>query len=81
VIDKIGRYHQAFGNKLIAIGGHRGTLSQDQYVASLELFAAEVAPALRETIPDPDWPAPASFAGQARREIPSASCAPTTTSS
>jgi alkanesulfonate monooxygenase SsuD/methylene tetrahydromethanopterin reductase-like flavin-dependent oxidoreductase (luciferase family) len=66
VIDKIGRYHQAFGNKLIAIGGHRGTLSQDQYVASLELFAVEVVPALREAIPDPPWPGPVAEVSRRR---------------
>ena len=58
VIDKVGRYHEAFGNRLIAIGGHPGNLSHAQFVASLELFQAEVAPVLRRTIPDPDWPAP-----------------------
>ena len=58
VIDKVGRYHEAFGNRLIAIGGHPGFLSRDQFVSSLELFQAEVAPALRSSIPDPDWPGP-----------------------
>jgi hypothetical protein len=61
VIDKVGRYHQAFGNRLIAIGGHPGNLSQAQFPGSLELFQAEVAPALRQTIPDPDWPEPVTF--------------------
>ncbi len=56
VIDKVGRYHEAFGNTLIAIGGHRGNLTQRQFTDSLELFAAEVAPALRQAIPDPPWP-------------------------
>ncbi len=56
--DKIGRYHEAFGNRLIAIGGHRGNLSQAQFTSSLELFQAEVAPALRQAIPDPEWPGP-----------------------
>jgi alkanesulfonate monooxygenase SsuD/methylene tetrahydromethanopterin reductase-like flavin-dependent oxidoreductase (luciferase family) len=58
VIDKVGRYHDAFGNRLIAIGGHPGNLSYDQFADSLELFQAEVAPVLRRTIPDPDWPDP-----------------------
>ena len=58
VIDKVGRYHEAFGNRLIAIGGHPGNLSQEHFTASLELFQAEVAPALRKTIPDPEWPDP-----------------------
>ena len=58
VIDKVGRYHEAFGNRLIAIGGHPGNLSQAQFTASLELFQAEVAPVLRRAIPDPPWPDP-----------------------
>jgi alkanesulfonate monooxygenase SsuD/methylene tetrahydromethanopterin reductase-like flavin-dependent oxidoreductase (luciferase family) len=58
VIDKVGRYHEAFGNRLISIGGHPGNLSQAQFTASLELFQAEVAPVLRRTIPDPPWPDP-----------------------
>ncbi len=60
VIDKVGRYHEAFGNRLIAIGGHQGNLSHAQFLASLELFQAEVAPALRQTIADPEWPVPAA---------------------
>src|SRR6202167_3977623 len=58
VIDKVGRYHEALGNRLIPIGGNPGNLSHAQFVASLELFQAEVAPVLRRTIPDPDWPGP-----------------------
>jgi alkanesulfonate monooxygenase SsuD/methylene tetrahydromethanopterin reductase-like flavin-dependent oxidoreductase (luciferase family) len=58
VIDKVGRYHEAFGNRLIAIGGHPGNLSRAQFIASLELFQAEVAPVLRRIIPDPEWPDP-----------------------
>lgn len=58
VIDKVGRYHEAFGNTVISIGGHRGNLAPGEFTASLELFAAEVAPVLRRTIPDPPWPAP-----------------------
>lgn len=58
VIDKVGRYHEAFGNELIAIGGHPGHLTRHQFLASLELFQAEVAPALRRSIPDPQWPGP-----------------------
>jgi alkanesulfonate monooxygenase SsuD/methylene tetrahydromethanopterin reductase-like flavin-dependent oxidoreductase (luciferase family) len=65
VIDKINRYHEAFGNRLISVGGHRGNLSQAQFTGSLELFQAEVAPAVRQAIPDPDWPGP--VAGVRRR--------------
>jgi len=58
VIDKVGRYHEAFGNRLISISGHPGNLSYTEFLASLELFQAEVAPVLRRTIPDPEWPDP-----------------------
>lgn len=58
VLDKVSRYHEAFGNRLIAIGGHPGNLSQAEFVASLELFQSDVAPTLRQTIPDPPWPGP-----------------------
>jgi alkanesulfonate monooxygenase SsuD/methylene tetrahydromethanopterin reductase-like flavin-dependent oxidoreductase (luciferase family) len=58
VIDKVGRYHEAFGNRLISISGHPGNLSYAEFLASLELFQAEVAPVLRRTIPDPEWPDP-----------------------
>jgi hypothetical protein len=70
VIDKVGRYHQAFGNRLIAIGGHPGNLSQEQFTASLELFQAEVAPALRQTIPDPEWPEPVTVVRRRRSREP-----------
>jgi hypothetical protein len=56
VIEKISRYHGAFGNRLISLAGHRGNLSQAQFTGSLELFQAEVAPAVRLAIPDPPWP-------------------------
>ena len=58
VIDKVGRYHEEFGNTLISVGGHPAFLSQAEFRASLELFQAEVAPALRRSIPDPPWPEP-----------------------
>lgn len=53
VIDKIGRYQAEFGNTAIAISGHPGDLDRADFVDSLELFAAEVVPNLRRTIPDP----------------------------
>ena len=58
VIDKVGRYHEAFGNSLISIGGHPGDLDPADWAASLELFQSEVAPVLRGKFPDPPWPDP-----------------------
>jgi len=67
VIDKVGRYHEAFGNRLIAIGGHPGILSRAQFIDSLELFQSKVAPVLRRVIPDPEWPDP--IADVRRRQV------------
>jgi alkanesulfonate monooxygenase SsuD/methylene tetrahydromethanopterin reductase-like flavin-dependent oxidoreductase (luciferase family) len=58
VIDKVGRYHEAFGNTLISISGQRGNLTPEEFASSLELFASQVAPVLRRSIPDPPWPEP-----------------------
>jgi alkanesulfonate monooxygenase SsuD/methylene tetrahydromethanopterin reductase-like flavin-dependent oxidoreductase (luciferase family) len=58
VLDKIHRYQAAFGNTVIHISGHGGELPRAGFVESLELFAAEVAPELRASIPDPEWPEP-----------------------
>ncbi|AII08957.1 alkanesulfonate monooxygenase SsuD/methylene tetrahydromethanopterin reductase-like flavin-dependent oxidoreductase (luciferase family) [Rhodococcus wratislaviensis] len=50
VIDKVQRYHEQFGHEVIHLSADRvGT--DKQHRESLELFQAEVAPALRETIP------------------------------
>ncbi|MFC0451707.1 LLM class flavin-dependent oxidoreductase [Rhodococcus jostii] len=50
VIDKVQRYHEQFGHEVIHLSADRvGT--DKQHRESLELFQAEVAPALRATIP------------------------------
>ena len=58
VLDKIHRYQEAFGNTVIHISGHGGELGQESLRESLELFASDVLPELRASIPDPDWPEP-----------------------
>jgi alkanesulfonate monooxygenase SsuD/methylene tetrahydromethanopterin reductase-like flavin-dependent oxidoreductase (luciferase family) len=58
VLDKVHRYHEAFGNTVIHISGHGGELGQQALRESLELFADQVAPELRASIPDPEWPDP-----------------------
>ena len=61
VIDKVHRYHDQFGHTVMHLHAEPGGLSPGQHRASLELFQAEIAPALRRDIPDPPWPwAPAS---------------------
>ncbi len=50
VIDKVQRYHEQFGHEVIHLSADR-VGSDKQHRESLELFQAEVATGLRETIP------------------------------
>jgi alkanesulfonate monooxygenase SsuD/methylene tetrahydromethanopterin reductase-like flavin-dependent oxidoreductase (luciferase family) len=58
IIDKVHRYYAALGQTVMTVGGHQRGLTRTQFVDSLELFQAEVAPELRRSIPDPSWPEP-----------------------
>ncbi|MFJ7243859.1 LLM class flavin-dependent oxidoreductase [Kitasatospora sp. NPDC098652] len=49
VIEKIHRYHEAFGNEVVGIGVD--ALTEDVQREQLELFAAEVAPVIRRELP------------------------------
>lgn len=60
VIDKVGRYYEAFGNSVISVGGHPGVLERAAWIDNLELFQSDVAPELRRTIADPPWAEPAA---------------------
>ncbi|MFD3593295.1 LLM class flavin-dependent oxidoreductase [Nocardia sp. NPDC058640] len=51
VIDKVGRYHEQFGHEVIHLSAEREGRSDADYLGSLELFQAEVAPELRRRIP------------------------------
>ena len=51
VIEKIHRYHEAFGNEVVGIGVD--ALTEEVQHRQLELFAAEVAPVIRKEIPEP----------------------------
>ncbi|MEV4611161.1 LLM class flavin-dependent oxidoreductase [Kitasatospora sp. NPDC049258] len=51
VIEKIHRYHEAFGNEVVGIGVD--ALTEDAQQEQLELFAAEVAPVIRRALPAP----------------------------
>ncbi|MBW8481253.1 LLM class flavin-dependent oxidoreductase [Actinomadura parmotrematis] len=53
VIDKVHRQHEVFGHSLIVFSVDPDGLAEDDHRASLELFAGEVAPALRTALPDP----------------------------
>ncbi|MBO1739232.1 LLM class flavin-dependent oxidoreductase [Leifsonia sp. TF02-11] len=56
VLDKLARYHEAFGHTTISIGGHPGQLKRTAWVDSLELFRSDVRPAADAIIGDPEWP-------------------------
>lgn len=49
VIDKVGRYHEQLGHEVMHLSADGVTAVQKR--RSLELFASDVAPVLRETIP------------------------------
>lgn len=53
VIDKVGRYHDRFGHTVLHVGADAQGISEADHRRSMELFAGEVAPVLRRTIPDP----------------------------
>lgn len=53
VIEKILKYHQAFGHQVQAIGV--GGLSNEEQNEQLERFATEVIPVLRRVLPSSVW--------------------------
>ncbi|WP_131736286.1 LLM class flavin-dependent oxidoreductase [Actinomadura roseirufa] len=53
VIDKVHRQHEIFGHSLTVFSVDSDGLSEADHWGSLELFATEVAPALRAALPDP----------------------------
>ncbi|GLY16958.1 luciferase-like monooxygenase [Kineosporia sp. NBRC 101677] len=55
VIEKVHRYHEQFGHSVINLSADANGLPGHQHRAGLELFQAEIAPALRHTLPDPPW--------------------------
>jgi alkanesulfonate monooxygenase SsuD/methylene tetrahydromethanopterin reductase-like flavin-dependent oxidoreductase (luciferase family) len=56
VIDKVHRYHDRLGHSVLHLHADPSGLTKAQHRDSLELFQAEIAPALRREIPDPPWP-------------------------
>ncbi|MFF0815084.1 LLM class flavin-dependent oxidoreductase [Rhodococcus sp. NPDC003318] len=51
IVDKVLRYHDRLGHEVMHLTADRGGLSTAEHRASLELFQAEVAPALRAAVP------------------------------
>ncbi|MEU6982644.1 LLM class flavin-dependent oxidoreductase [Streptomyces sp. NPDC046324] len=56
VIDKVHRYHEAFGHSVLHLQADAGGLAQSRHRESLELFQSDIAPVLRRDIPDPAFP-------------------------
>ncbi|MFG2620786.1 LLM class flavin-dependent oxidoreductase [Streptomyces sp. NPDC048507] len=56
VIEKVHRYHEAFGHTVLHLQAEPGGLGEAEHRASLELFQSRVAPVLRRSIPDPLFP-------------------------
>jgi alkanesulfonate monooxygenase SsuD/methylene tetrahydromethanopterin reductase-like flavin-dependent oxidoreductase (luciferase family) len=55
VIEKVHRYHEAFGHSVLHLHADAGGLTDTQHRESLELFQSDIAPILRRDIPDPPW--------------------------
>jgi alkanesulfonate monooxygenase SsuD/methylene tetrahydromethanopterin reductase-like flavin-dependent oxidoreductase (luciferase family) len=55
VIDKVHRYHDQLGHRVLHLHADAGGLSDAQHRESLELFQSDIAPVLRRQIPDPPW--------------------------
>jgi alkanesulfonate monooxygenase SsuD/methylene tetrahydromethanopterin reductase-like flavin-dependent oxidoreductase (luciferase family) len=56
IIDKVHRYHEQLGHRVLHLHADAGGLTDHQHRQSLELFQSAIAPALRRDIPDPPWP-------------------------
>jgi alkanesulfonate monooxygenase SsuD/methylene tetrahydromethanopterin reductase-like flavin-dependent oxidoreductase (luciferase family) len=56
VIEKVHRYHDEFGHRVMHLHADAGGLTEKQHIETLELFQSDIAPALRRDIPDPPWP-------------------------
>ncbi|AKU15981.1 LLM class flavin-dependent oxidoreductase [Luteipulveratus mongoliensis] len=56
VLDKLGRYHEAFGHELTGIPLEVPGLPADVVRRSVETFVGEIAPVLRRTYPSRVWP-------------------------
>jgi len=72
VIEKVQRYHAAFGHSVITVQADANGLPAAGHRASLELFQSAIAPVLRRDLPDPPWKwAPAGEAAPAEQELAS----------
>ncbi len=52
-LDKLARYHEAYGYSAISIPGHPDQTPRGQWIEQLELLQGEVVPELRKTVAGP----------------------------
>lgn len=65
-IDKLARYHEAYGYSAVSVTGHPDQRSRTDWISSLELFRDEVLPAVDAFAPGPaQWDAPVPAAAPA----------------
>ena len=57
ITDKVLRYHKELGHQVMHLHADRDGLTARQHRDTLELFQSDIAPVLRQEIPDPPWPA------------------------
>lgn len=55
IIEKVHRYHEQLGHRVMYLPAEAGGLTEAQHRRSLELFQSDIAPVLRREIPDPPW--------------------------
>ncbi|WP_242000288.1 hypothetical protein [Kribbella rubisoli] len=55
VIDKFGRYQEAFGHELSGVSLEVAGLPEDENRESVETFVTEVLPVLRSSYPSRVW--------------------------
>jgi alkanesulfonate monooxygenase SsuD/methylene tetrahydromethanopterin reductase-like flavin-dependent oxidoreductase (luciferase family) len=55
ITDKVLRYHKELGHQVMHLHADRDGLTERQHRDTLELFQSDIAPALRQEIPDPPW--------------------------
>ncbi|MEU4571240.1 LLM class flavin-dependent oxidoreductase [Nonomuraea sp. NPDC023979] len=56
IVDKVLRYHKRFGHEVMHLHADADGLTPRQHRDALELFQAEIAPALREAVPSRPFP-------------------------
>ncbi|MEV4219073.1 LLM class flavin-dependent oxidoreductase [Nonomuraea sp. NPDC049725] len=56
IVDKVLRYHKRFGHEVMHLHADADGLTPRRHRDALELFQAEIAPALREAVPSRPFP-------------------------